>query len=74
MDTSQERGIDTAVRLAGKSQSALARLIDVRPQTVQKWIKAGKPTPEGCLKIERVFGEKCTRAMLDPELFGPIKK
>ena len=74
MHTSQERGIDTAVRLADNSQSELARRIGVKAQTVQKWMKAGKPTPKGCLQIERVFGEKCTRAMLDPELFGPIKK
>lgn len=72
MDIPQERGIDIAVRLAGDSQSALARLIGVKPQTVQKWVAAGKPTPEGCRAIEVVFGDRCTRVMLDPHLFGPI--
>lgn len=73
MSDTGERGIDIAIRLAG-DQSALARLINVKAQTVQKWAAQGKPTPHGCLKIETVFGDECTRAMLDPELFGPIKK
>lgn len=73
MGDTGERGIDIAIRLAG-GQSALGRLIKVKAQTIQKWAAQGKPSPHGCLQIETVFGEKCTRAMLDPELFGPIKK
>lgn len=73
MGDPRERGVDIAIRLAG-GQSALARLLNVKAQTVQKWAAEGKPSPHGCLAIETVFGDQCTRAMLDPELFGPIKK
>ena len=67
-----ERGIDVAVRLAGNCQSALARAIDVTPQCVQKWVRNGKPSPDGCVRIERYYGARCTRAMLDPETFGAL--
>jgi DNA-binding transcriptional regulator YdaS (Cro superfamily) len=73
MGDTKERGIDIAIRLAG-DQSALARKLGVKPQTVQKWVTQGKPTPKGCLQIETLYGDACTRAMLDPELFGPINK
>jgi len=71
MDSTPERGIDVAVRLAG-DQSNLARLLGLSQQAIQKWVDKGKPSPEGARAIEAIFGEQCTRVMLDPYLFGPI--
>lgn len=66
-----ETGIQKAVRLAG-SQTALAHLLGVSPQAVQKWVDQGKPSPHGCKQIELVLLGQVTRHELDPELFGVI--
>lgn len=66
-----ESALQRAIRLAGNTQTALARLIDVTPQAVQAWVRKGKPSPKGCIKIEKGLGGRVTRAELDPETFGP---
>lgn len=66
-----ETALEKAIRLGGGSQSSLARLLGVAPQTVQVWVKNGKPSKEGCIAIEKAFGGAVTRAELDPETFSP---
>ena len=64
-----ESGIAVAVRLAG-SQTALARLIGVSPQAVQKWVSARCVPPGRCLAIERVLNRRVDRYALNPRVFG----
>jgi len=66
-----ETGIQKAVRLAG-SQTALANLLGISPQAVQKWVDQGKPSPNGCKQIEIALDGRVTRHELDPDLFGEI--
>jgi len=66
-----ETGIEKAVRLAG-NQTALANLVGVTPQAIQKWVAQGKPSPEGCKQIEICLNGQVTRHELDPDLFGPL--
>lgn len=65
-----ETPLERAIRLAGGSQSALARLLGISPQAVQAWVKIGKPSNWGCIEIEKKLGGRVTRAQLDPETFG----
>lgn len=65
-----ETPLEKAIRLAGGSQSALARLVKVKPQTVQVWCKNRKPSHDGCILIEKALHGAVTRAELDPEEFG----
>ena len=64
-----ESGISVAVRLAG-SQTALARLLGVSAQAVQKWVSARNVPPERCLAIERVLNRRVERYALNPRVFG----
>jgi DNA-binding transcriptional regulator YdaS (Cro superfamily) len=64
-----ESGIKTAVRLAG-SQTALAELLHVSPQAVQKWVAQGVAPGERCREIERVLNKGVTRYKLNPDVFG----
>lgn len=51
-------GIERAVKAKG-SQSALARALGVKPQSVQEWVARGYPPGKRCLKIEEVTGVSC---------------
>lgn len=67
----QETGLERAIRLAGGSMSALARLIGLTPQAVRAWVAKGVPSVDGCLRIEAALKGAVTRADLLPKLFGP---
>ena len=64
MKTSICAAVQRASQIAG-SKAALAKAIDVTPQTVQQWGNGERPVPaiRAC-KIERAFG-------LDRRLFRP---
>lgn len=50
-------------------QAALARLLDVKPPTVNQWIKSGRPVPaERCPQIERATGRRVTCEELRPDV------
>ena len=66
-----ETGIQKAVRIAG-SQTALANIVGVTPQAVQKWVEQGKPPLNRCKQIEAGLNGQVTRCELDPEEFGDI--
>jgi DNA-binding transcriptional regulator YdaS (Cro superfamily) len=65
----EETGIDKAVRLAG-SQTALANLLGLSPQAVQKWVVQGFPPGRRCRKIEDALNNEVTRYELNPVVFG----
>lgn len=64
-----ENGISKAVRLAG-SQTALANVVGVTPQAVQKWVEQGFVPGSRCRLIEDRFQREVTRSELNPDLFG----
>jgi len=64
-----ETGIERVVRLAG-SQTALARILRVTPQAVQKWVAQGFVTSEHCRTIESHYPNEVTRYDLNPSVFG----
>lgn len=64
-----ENGINKAVRLAG-NQTALAALLGVTPQAVQKWVAQGFAPAERCRHIERAFKGAVRRCDLNPSIFG----
>jgi DNA-binding transcriptional regulator YdaS (Cro superfamily) len=64
-----ETGIERVVRLAG-SQTALARILRVTPQAVQKWVAQGFVTSEHCRTIESHYPNDITRYDLNPSVFG----
>lgn len=61
-----QSGMDKAVAAAG-SQSALARLLKVAPQSVHGWVARGYPPAERVLQIEEVTG--VSRHELRPDLY-----
>lgn len=65
-----ENGIQKAVRAAG-SQSALARMLGLTPQAVQKWVEQGYVPSERCRDVVAAVDGQVTRAELNPEIFGP---
>lgn len=67
-----ETGIEKAVRIAG-SQTALAQLLGLTPQAVQKWVGRGKPPVERCKDIETALHGQVTRVELDPDQFGDMQ-
>ncbi|MGZ9027358.1 MAG: YdaS family helix-turn-helix protein [Telluria sp.] len=64
-----ESGIQKAVRLAG-SQTALADLLHLTPQAVQKWVAHGVAPGERCREIEAALQGEVTRYELNPMIFG----
>ena len=64
-----ELGIVKAVRLAG-SQTALAKLIGVSPQAVQRWVEQGFAPARRCRLIEQKLSGAVTRYELSQEVFG----
>jgi len=59
-------GIEKAIEVCG-SQSALARSLKVRPQSVQEWVTRGQPPAERVLAIEEITG--ISRHDLRPDLY-----
>ena len=64
-----QTGIERVVTLAG-SQTALARILGVTPQAVQKWVAQGLVPHEHCRAIEIRWADKVTRHELNPVVFG----
>lgn len=62
--------LQQAVDRAG-SQSALARLLNVKPQAVQQWVANGEPPVKRAIQIEEVVDGEITRHDLRPDIFGP---
>jgi DNA-binding transcriptional regulator YdaS (Cro superfamily) len=60
--------IQKACDLLG-GQSALARAIGVKPQSVQAWVARGEVPLKRCRSIENITGGKVTAAELRPEFF-----
>lgn len=65
-----ENGIQKAVRLA-TSQSALARMLGITPQAVQKWEEQGYVPADRCRAVEAALNGEVTRYELNPDTFGP---
>ena len=67
--------LQRAVKLAG-GQSALARRIQVKQQTVHYWLSVGKKaSADYARKIEEAVGGQVTRYELRPDVFGePIER
>ena len=63
--------VQKAAQLAG-SQSALARLIKVTPQAVQRWCETGLVPASRVLDIERSVGGDVSRHELRPDIY-PIE-
>lgn len=57
-----------AAEVAG-GQSALARILGVTPQAVQRWCFTGKPPAERVLDIEKIVDSKVSRHELRPDLY-----
>lgn len=49
-------------------QSELARQLDVRQQSVQRWCTTGRPPADRCIQIESLTG--ISRYRLRPDVFG----
>lgn len=64
--------IQRAANAAG-SQSALARLLDVKPQAVQRWCATGVVPANRVLDIERATNGEVSRNDLRPDLY-PIEQ
>lgn len=67
MNTKTITAIQKASEIVG-GKSALARLVGVRPPTVQQWANGSRPVaPDRCIDIERVTGGAVTRSDLRPD-------
>lgn len=54
----------------GGNRSALARAINLKPQSVNEVIRSGKRVPAGwCIKLERATEGRFTRHQFDPDLY-----
>ena len=60
-----------AVAIVG-SQSALARLLGVTPQSVSRWVQSGCAPAKRIVQIEHATAGRVTRQELKPELYGNI--
>lgn len=71
MDTRKENpAIRKAIdALDVKTAAELARLVGVRPQAVDKWLR-GRAPAERCRAIEEATGGAVTRYELRPDVFG----
>jgi DNA-binding transcriptional regulator YdaS (Cro superfamily) len=52
-------------------QTALARVLGVKPQAVQRWSRLGYTPPDRALKIEELYGIP-RRELIDPALIELI--
>ncbi len=65
--------LQKAIDLLG-SQTALARAIGTKQQTVWTWLNVSKRVPaEACAKIEYVTSGAVTRSDLRPDLWPPVR-
>lgn len=64
----ETNAISRACALAG-SQSALARLIGVSPQSIQKWCRTGSVPPKRVIEIEKAVNQQVTRYELRPDIY-----
>jgi DNA-binding transcriptional regulator YdaS (Cro superfamily) len=69
MDANQQTGIDEAIQIAG-SQTALAQLLGLTPQAVQKWVAQGFVPAERCRSVEDALEHRVSRYRLNPDVFG----
>jgi len=60
--------IERAVSLVG-GQSALARIIGIKPQSVRHWVVSGLVPPRRVIAIEEATGGKVTRQELRPDIY-----
>jgi len=61
--------LERAIEILG-SQSALARALDVKPQSVQQWLAAGQVPTKRIRAIELATSGKVKRHELRPDIFG----
>lgn len=64
-----ESGIAKAVRIAG-SQTALAKMLGITPQAVQRWASEGVVPGNRCREVEIALRGAVTRDELNPAIFG----
>lgn len=60
------RVIDRIIKAAG-GQSELARLLDIKQQSVHEWVTRGRVPAERVLQIERVTG--VPRHLIRPDIY-----
>lgn len=66
----KETPIQKAIRIAG-GQAAMARLLGVKPQHVQAYVKYNRAAAKRVLDIERACGGEVSRYELRPDIYGP---
>lgn len=72
MSTKTATSIQIASKIVG-GKSALARLVGVKPPTVQQWANGDRPVaPRRCVAIERATNGVVTRQMLRPDDWASI--
>jgi len=60
--------IEKVISILG-SQTTLAKLIGVAPQSVHQWVAAGKPPGNRVIEIERLVNGAVTRNELRPDFY-----
>lgn len=63
-------GIAKAIALAGGTQTALGKVLNLTPQCIQRWEAQGHPSAKGAIAIERAYPGRITLAELHPALFA----
>lgn len=69
MENTQTNLIEKACDLVG-GMSTLAKLCDVSPPAVFKWVKKNKAPANRCIQIEKATKGKVRRFELRPDVFG----
>lgn len=65
--------IKKAVKIIG-GQTALAKILGVKPQAVQQWVASGKVPAGRVLKIEEATKGKVSRSSLRPDIYPKDSK
>ena len=63
--------IEKVISILG-SQTILAKLIGVAPQSVHQWVTAGKPPGNRVIEIEKLVHGKVSRTELRPDFYPSI--
>lgn len=67
MNNGTQLAVQRAIDIA-KGKASLARLVGVKPQTLQQWANGQRPIPtDRCVLIERVTNGAVTRRELRPD-------
>lgn len=66
--TSEKTAIERACEIVG-GQSALARILGLKPQSVQKWVNKNEVPAKRVVAIERATNGQVKRYDLCPELY-----